>query len=79
MLRELAIASTGIALLPDFSASEALASGKLVRVLPVWRPVGAFGGHIFALRLFSAHVPRAVQAFVSHLREAMDGGFPLRI
>src|SRR5690606_32181310 len=41
-LRDAAIAGLGIALVPDFSAQGALASGQLVQVLPQWRPVGAF-------------------------------------
>lgn len=76
-LRELAIAGKGIALLPDFSAQDALRQRKLVRVLAHWRSVGAFGGQIFAVRPYSHHVPRSVQAFIAHLRLAMAGGFPL--
>lgn len=71
-LREAALAGAGIALLPDFSAERELASGKLVEVLPRWRPVGAFGDRIFAIRPFSQHVPRACQAFVSYLRETWN-------
>lgn len=74
-LRELAIAGTGIALLPDFSAADALRTGKLIRILPGWRCVGAFGGHIYAIRPYSPHVPRAVQKLVAYLREALKGGF----
>lgn len=76
-LRELAVAGTGIALLPDFSALEALAAGRLVPVLTGWRSVGAFGGQIFAVRPFTPHVPRSVHVFVAYLREAMKDGFPL--
>ena len=74
-LRELALAGAGIALLPDFSAAKELGAGKLVRVLPGWRPVGAFGTHIFAIRPYSPHVPRAVVALVGHLREQLKAGF----
>jgi DNA-binding transcriptional LysR family regulator len=74
-LREAALAGAGIALLPDFSARGALAGGKLVQVLPQWRPVGAFGERIYAIRPFSQHVPRAIQAFVSYLRETLKDGF----
>ncbi len=76
-LRELALADCGIALLPDFSASQALAAGDLQRVLPDWQPVGAFGGQIFAIRPFSPHVPRAVEVYVAHLRESLQAGFPI--
>ena len=77
VLRDLAIAGAGIALLPDFSATESLASGRLVRVLPAWRSVGAFGSQIYAIRPYSSYVPRSVQAFVAHLRAALKEGFPL--
>ena len=76
-LRELALADCGIALMPDFSASQALAAGTLRRVLPDWRSVGAFGGQIYAIRPYSVHVPRAVQLLVAHLRETMQAGFPV--
>jgi DNA-binding transcriptional LysR family regulator len=74
-LREAAQAGLGIALLPDFSAQAALASGKLQRVLPDWVPVGSFGEHLYAIRPYSPYVPRAVQALVAYLREALRGGF----
>ena len=75
VLREAALAGLGIALLPDFSAQEPLRSGKLVPVLPDWQPVGGFGGQIYAIRPYSPYVPRAVQALVGHLRQALRGGF----
>lgn len=74
-LREAALTHLGIALLPDFSAQAALLSGQLVQVLPHWKPVGAFADQLYAIRPYSAHVPRAVTAFVAYLREALAGGF----
>jgi DNA-binding transcriptional LysR family regulator len=74
-LREAAQAGLGIALLPDFSAQAALAAGKLQRVLPDWVPVGSFGEHLYAIRPYSPYVPRAVQALVGYLREALRAGF----
>lgn len=67
-LRELALAGQGIALLPDFSAQDDVDAGTLVQVLPGWKPVGAFGDAIYAIRPYSAYVPRAVRAFVEHLK-----------
>jgi len=67
-LRELALAGQGIALLPDFSAQDDVDTGALVQVLPGWKPVGAFGDAIYAIRPYSAYVPRAVRAFVEHLK-----------
>ena len=74
-LREAALTGAGIALLPDFSAQDALRSGKLVRVLANWRPVDVFADQIYAVRPYSSQVPRAVSALVAHLRQALAGGF----
>jgi len=74
-LRDAALTGLGIALLPDFSAQGSLQAGKLVRVLPGWTPVGSFAGQLYAIRPYSAHVPRAVTALVAYLREALAQGF----
>jgi len=74
-LREAALAGAGIALLPDFSAQDALRKGQLVQVLPDWRVDGGFGRHLFAIRPYTPHVPRAVSALVAHLRDGLAGGF----
>ena len=74
-LREAALTGAGIALMPDFSAQAALRQGKLVTVLPDWKPVGAFAETIYAIRPYAAHVPRAVAALVAHLRQGLVGGF----
>lgn len=77
-LRDAALTGLGIALLPDFSAQAALQASKLMQVLPEWTPVGSFADHLYAIRPYSAHVPRAVTAFVDHLRKVFAPGFSLR-
>ena len=74
-LREAALTGAGIALLPDFSAQEALRKGQLVAVLPDWLVDGGFGRHLFAIRPYAPHVPRAVSVLVTHLREGLAKGF----
>jgi DNA-binding transcriptional LysR family regulator len=74
-LREAALTGAGIALMPDFSAQAALRQGKLVQVLPDWKPVGAFAETVYAIRPYTPHVPRAVTALVAHLRDGLAGGF----
>jgi len=74
-LREAALAGAGIALLPDFSAQDALRQGKLVRVLESWKPVGVFAEDIYAIRPYAPHVPRAVAALVESLRKGLAAGF----
>lgn len=75
VLREAVLQGLGLALLPDFSAAAHLSPRQLVAVLPEWRPAGFFGDRIYALRPWSAQVPRAVQRFVAHLRAAFAAGF----
>jgi DNA-binding transcriptional LysR family regulator len=74
-LREAALGGVGIALVPDFSAQRDLQAGKLVALLPEWRPVGAFGANVYAVRPYSPHLPRAVHALVAYLRQCLKGGF----
>ncbi len=74
-LRDSALSHLGIALLPDFSAHAALASGKLVQVLRDWTLVGAFANEIYLIRPYSPHVPKSVTALVNYLKEKLSGGF----
>ena len=74
-LRDAALTGLGIALLPDFSAQAALKAGRLVEVLPGWRPTGSFAEQLFAVRPYASHVPMAVSAFVGFLRDAWAAGF----
>ena len=48
---------------------------QLVRVLPDWQVQGFFGEKIYALRPWSAQVPKAVQCLVEHLRGSFAKGF----
>ena len=77
VLREALLAGLGIGLLPDFSLPLQRAGNKaqLVRVLPDWQVQGFFGERIYALRPWSAQVPKAVQCLVEHLRESFADGF----
>jgi DNA-binding transcriptional LysR family regulator len=77
-LRDAAIGGLGLALLPDFSMPTSLRQSKLVEVLPEWKPVGAFADQLYAIRPYTAHVPRAVTVFVAYLRKVMADGFGQR-
>ena len=74
-LRDAALAGLGLALLPDFSLPTPLRSSKLVELLPDWRPVGVYADQLYAIRPYTAHVPRAVTVFVAYLRKVMAKGF----
>lgn len=72
LLREAVLAGLGIGLLPDFSCAQALREGRLLPLLPQWKPAGFFGEHVYAIRPYSGtQVPRAVQCFVDHLRQQL--------
>lgn len=49
----------------------------LVQVLPDWQVQGFFGERIYALRPWSAQVPKAVQCLVEYLRESFAQAFQL--
>lgn len=68
VLREAVLGGVGIGLLPDFSAQDAVAAGKLVRLLPDWQSIGYFGERIYAIRPFTHQVPQSVQVLVDYLR-----------
>lgn len=75
VLREAVLGGLGIGLLPDFSAAGHMGPRQLIRVLPQWHPRGFFGERLYAIRPWSAQVPRAVQCFVDHLRRSLAPGF----
>lgn len=68
VLREAAIAGMGIIVQPDFLVAEALADGRLERVLPDWDvpPVG-----IFAVYTSRNHLAPKVRSFIDYLVEAL--------
>lgn len=75
VLRDAAASGLGIALLPDFSAAQAVRARRLQVLLPSWRPVGVFGDAIYAMHPWSPTTPKAVQALVAHLRSGLSAGF----
>ncbi len=76
VLREALLAGLGVGLLPDFSLPlDRRGTDQLVRVLPDWQVQGFFGERIYALRPWSAQVPKAVQCLVAHLRASFASGF----
>lgn len=77
VLRDALLAGLGIGLLPDFSLPHFAPDGQapLVQLLPDWQVQGFFGGRIYALRPWSAQVPKAVECLVAHLRLSFSGGF----
>jgi DNA-binding transcriptional LysR family regulator len=69
-LKSAAMQDIGIALLPDYMCCESLANGRLVEVLPGWRPPTGVMHAVFPSR--RGMVP-AVRRFLDHLGENVKG------
>ena len=66
---EAALAGLGIALLPGYLCSTALAEGRLVRVLPAWTPQTSFGTRIIAFAPPERMRVRRNQVLLAFLRQ----------
>jgi DNA-binding transcriptional LysR family regulator len=72
VLRRLALAGHGIALLDDYTVRDALAAGSLVRLLPDWRVTNTgFEQGIYAVFRQTALLPAKTRAFLDFLVEAL--------
>lgn len=61
-------AGLGVGLLPDFSAAQALAQGRVQRLLPEWTFCGPYADRkAYAVYLPTRHLPQKVRAFIDHL------------
>lgn len=67
-LRDAVLAGLGIALLPDFSAREAIGRGLVQELLPEWRPVDVFAESLYVIRPYAPRVSRAVETFSRYLK-----------
>lgn len=74
-IRDAAASGLGIALLPDFTAQQALADGRLEELLPDWQPVGIFAESLYVMRPYTPQVSRAVAEFSRYLKAAFAQGF----
>lgn len=74
VLRRLALAGHGIALLDDYTVREALAAGTLVRLLPQWQVTNAsFEPGIYAVFRQTSLLPAKTRAFLDFLVAALPG------
>lgn len=75
VLRDMACAGMGIALIPDFSAQLAVQEGKLVEILKNWESINTFGQNVYALRPYSSNIPRNVRVLLDYLIDTFASGF----
>ena len=57
------------------SAQRGVTSAADLVLRGAWQLVGGYADQLYAIRPYTAHVPRAVTAFVNYLRQALAGGF----
>ncbi|MFD1787125.1 LysR substrate-binding domain-containing protein [Sphingomonas floccifaciens] len=70
LVRELALTGAGIALRSLWDVADALADGRLVRILPDWS--GPDDLAIYALHPRAPATPAALTAFIAFLRDTLD-------
>jgi DNA-binding transcriptional LysR family regulator len=75
VLRQLAIAGHGVALLDDYTVRRDLEAGRLSRLLPDWRVTNSvhFGSGIYAVFHQSKLMPAKTRAFLDFLVETLPG------
>lgn len=64
-------AGLGVGCVPDFVAREALAAGRVVRLLPDWTFDNAYQGTAYLLFPASRHTPPKVRVLIDHLVAAL--------
>lgn len=67
-LRDAVLAGLGIALLPDFSAREAIGRGLVQELLPGWRPVEVFAPNPYVIRPYAPRGRDVQPLFEAHLQ-----------
>lgn len=73
IMRDMAVAGLGLAVLPAFIVAEALADGRLIDAMPDSRPTP---DPIHAVYAKARHPSKKVKAVVAHLQAALDGDPP---
>ena len=67
-VRDAVLAGLGVALLPNFSAREAIGRGLVQELLPAWQPVEVFADKLYVIRPYTPRVSRAVETFSRYLK-----------
>lgn len=68
--RTLALDGVGCGLLPDYMVDAEIVAGRLISLLPDYRPIGSYGS-VFALHLPSRQGNPKVRVFIDWLVESL--------
>ncbi|CCK00964.1 Transcriptional regulator, LysR family [Cronobacter sakazakii 701] len=61
----------GIGSLPRFTASDALAAGEIVQVLPEWEFISSYSGRLWLLWSTGRHMPAKIRVLIDYLTEKL--------
>lgn len=73
LLRDAVLQGLGVALLPHFVVADDLAAGRIVRLLPRWKPRPPFGTAAHLVWLPARHLPPKTRAFVDFVLQRLGG------
>ncbi|EPN9364190.1 LysR family transcriptional regulator [Cronobacter muytjensii] len=62
----------GIGSLPRFTASDALAAGEIVQVLPAWEFISSYSGRLWLLWSAGRHMPAKIRVLIDYLTEKLS-------
>ncbi|WP_426712150.1 LysR family transcriptional regulator [Cronobacter muytjensii] len=62
----------GIGSLPRFTASDALAAGEIVQVLPAWEFISSYSGRLWLLWSAGRHMPAKIRVLINYLTEKLS-------
>jgi len=68
---EAALSDIGLTVLPQFTAAQALAEGRLREVLPQWRYTGSYQGAAWLLWRQNLHLPPKLRVLIDYLSETL--------
>lgn len=69
VIRDALLAGSGVGVLPSFVVEAELRDGRLLQLLPEWRPQGEFGASAYAVWLPDRHLPPKLRVFIDFLLE----------
>lgn len=76
IVRELVLASQGVGLVWNHAVDRDIAAGRLLRLLPDWRPVGPFGQTAWAIWPQQSRLPLKTRVFIDYLAEKLGPAAP---
>lgn len=71
VVRDLMLNDVGIGLVARYAVADELRTGKLIQLLPSWKPAGDFAQTAFAVWKPQIHLPHKVRVFVDFLQDRL--------